>query len=200
MQRASIKRWTYRTGGKAYLSALKARRYRATRAWRTRRAGPRASRGEVKYADNYIADAIIPLLGTPFTFTEINAAFVGFSNLIVPQNGTTVNDRVGDKLTVINYKMDFDISAQSTTVNAPIRVLLIYDKSPNGVAPIVTDILNESGRGLTFQAGINNSNKDRFIVLGDRTVMIAQGGGIVRHVRWNKRKRLVMKFRVNTGG
>jgi len=30
-------------------------------------------------------------------------------------------------------------------------------------------------------------------------VMIAQGGGIVRHVRWNKRKRLVMKFREAAG-
>jgi len=55
----------------------------------------------------------------------------------------------------------------------PIRVLVIYDRSPNGVAPLITDILAFDN----FVSPMNLNTSDRFLVISDKTFVEGINGG-----------------------
>lgn len=80
-------------------------------------------------------------------------------------DGTIPTTRIGRRITMSSLTWKFQITMAVTTTGASIiRNLIVYDKQPNGVAPIVTDILSlNSITGL-----MNLANSRRFVVLSDK--------------------------------
>jgi len=74
--------------------------------------------------------------------------------------GTSAGQRVGRKTLLKSLLVRWNTSYASAN---SARLMVVYDHSPNGVLPLITDILN-----INSLNGINNlDNSDRFIILKD---------------------------------
>lgn len=93
----------------------------------------------------------------------------------VPQ-GTNSSQRIGRKLAMnrlhFRWVKSQTVPAAATDVGQyyPIRLLLVYDRSPQGALPLITDILSNAG----FESHVNLDNSDRFIILRDMIVQEEQ--------------------------
>lgn len=84
------------------------------------------------------------------------------------QQGTDSNNRLGRRYT--NTSFGYRITIAATTPGT--RVLVIWDKSPNGLAPVVNDILETDN----FNSMMRLANADRFIVVSDKIYKAAIDG------------------------
>lgn len=105
---------------------------------------------------------------------EITISAVPVYNLATIQllngiaQGTTAFTRVGNRISMQSVHMRYSLRQWdvSTFNNNHIwRMLIVYDRSPNGSNPAITDIL-ASNHQLALQ---NMDNKDRFKILWDKT-------------------------------
>lgn len=63
------------------------------------------------------------------------------------------------------------VGANNYSAPVPFRILLIYDRSPSGAVPPITDVLTSNN----FEANLNLTNSDRFLVLSDQYPCETQG-------------------------
>jgi len=124
-------------------------------AQRARAVGAVANKGpELKFYDLQI---------TP-TVPVSSSVWSTISNMFTPVRGDDATEREGRSLSVKSILMRWNVSMTTTSAGGGnFRIVVIYDKSPNGALPAVTDI---------FQNNVQNSPlrldyKDRFICLVD---------------------------------
>lgn len=103
----------------------------------------------------------------------IDTADQGFFNplgIVIPINlcgqGTGAQARTGVSVKTISnqYRMFVTASAANTTNDQVYRVIMFRDRNNQGVAPLVTDVLESA----FVNAPLNNNNKTRFEVLHDK--------------------------------
>jgi hypothetical protein len=76
--------------------------------------------------------------------------------------GVTAGTRLGRKIAMRSILIHYSIALSSTSVGGtPARIMVVYDKQSNGIAPLITDILTFND----FNAPNNLNNSDRFITL-----------------------------------
>lgn len=104
---------------------------------------------------------------------QVDAALAGSVNsfnapvvLNAMAQGTTSGTRVGRRITMksFQYRVQFSGATGASSNPNPIRVLVVFDKQPNGALAVATDILTSN----TFVSPINLNNADRFIVISDQ--------------------------------
>lgn len=96
-----------------------------------------------------------------------------FFPLCVPVPGAGMNQRIGRKLTIKSVQMkgivQLELAATPTgavTAEANhLRMILLYDKQPNGALPALADVLTG---GQTVNDLFNIDNRDRFTILKDK--------------------------------
>lgn len=114
-------------------------------------------------------------VGGPGTLTLVagSAAWTAGTLLNPIAQGTTANQRVGRKVTMLSVMIRYAVALASTsTGGSPIRFKVVYDKQSNGAAPAITDIVTVD----TFTAPNNLDNSDRFVTLIDKiTAPISAG-------------------------
>lgn len=123
----------------------------------------RGVKGEIKVTDATIN--VDPAFGSAAftTPTLVNALAIGGD----------YNNRVGRKVVFTKLMVRWLVSQQSSTGGANFRILVVYDKQANGVAPSMTDILSSND----FSSFNNLNNRDRFITIIDHiTESVSQGG------------------------
>lgn len=126
-------------------------------------------RGVEKKNRDALATYSLPITGTFSDPVLISGVAVGTDPLT----------RVGRKVTMksINMRYALVCTAIATGAGGPVpnrtRILLVYDKSPNGVLPSSADIL-EPGAGFNAMMDLNNS--DRFVIIADEMSEQTQGG------------------------
>lgn len=89
--------------------------------------------------------------------------------------GDEVNTRSGRRTTMKKMEYRFLGNVVATTVgSSPLRLLIVYDKQPNGAAPAVTDVV--VANAISSMMNLNNSR--RFKVLVDELIedVTAAGG------------------------
>lgn len=84
--------------------------------------------------------------------------------------GSGNNDRIGRKIAMTKLQLRWE-RWQGTGVPDPFRILVVYDRSPNGSTPSISSIL--SGNGISTP--VNLANTDRFMVLMDIYPCALQG-------------------------
>ncbi len=162
-------------GTKAKAASFKRHQVSVTKARSTIRAGQRgivrtsgyygafpqgrtAVGGEMKFHDLDIDDATIAIGGT----------IVALSVNLIGQ-GVEENKRVGRKCTIrsINWRYQISMAAagNASNTNDIIRVIVYLDKQCNGATATVTGILEADD----FQSFNNLANKNRFVILMDKT-------------------------------
>lgn len=93
--------------------------------------------------------------------------------------GDDINNRDGRKFTMKSILVRGTINVGATPTGAAYRWMIVYDKQANGAAPVIGDILNVSS-----MLGCNNlSNRDRFIIIADKTGFLEATGTIVRTIK-----------------
>lgn len=84
-------------------------------------------------------------------------------------NGSDASTRIGRKVTIKSVYLRYSVVPSPTTTGAAaVRILVVYDKQTNAVAPAVLDVLSNSD----FTAPNQLSNRDRFVTLIDEITPI----------------------------
>jgi len=121
-----------------------------------------------------IAEQIIAIADVPYCLNDVI-------------NGTDFNQRIGRKIVI--KSVDIKLQLRPYTADAAkglfVRCLLVWDRTPNGVALAASSSLNEvltdvGATGTAFAGATgygcsthpNLSNRDRFIVLRDKTIAV----------------------------
>jgi hypothetical protein len=66
----------------------------------------------------------------------------------------------------------------NNSAQGPCRVMLVYDRQPNGAFPAIADILYNAPAGaVEYGSGINMTNKSRFSVLRDLRIQVDPTNG-----------------------
>jgi len=76
--------------------------------------------------------------------------------------GSSSAQRIGRKVVLKNAQVRYTATNGGGTAT-PFRILMVYDHSPNGVLPLITDILITND----INSPLNLNNSDRFLVLRD---------------------------------
>jgi len=133
---------------------------------------------EYKHYDYYFSnsnDYLLPLF-TSATYiddafeqdtTGAGAGFVCVNQIV---QGTTGITRIGNKYQIALMEVKMALKLVGTNKYNSTRVLLVRDQFPNGVAPILSDILLSLGVGtaLNFESFRNPYHTERFKIMHDK--------------------------------
>ncbi len=164
---------------------------------------------EQKHYDYYFANTnnyLLPLF-TAATYvddafeqdtTGAGAGFVCFNQIV---QGTTGLTRIGNKYTITQIDIHFALKLNGSNKYNSARMLCVYDKFPNGLAPSLSDILISLGIGtaLNFESMINPLHSDRFKILYDRVFDLDSDYKDQINVKHRIRKRLPVQCQASTG-
>jgi len=138
-----------------------------------------SNHGEVKVIDTSTVDAAAQVL-QPILFSDTTnwalTAPQGARLLNAIQQGTQVNQRVGNRVELANIQGNLRLRPTTTAASygaETLRIALIYDKQPSGVFPASFGAIfgSISGTGTGFGGTIdsppNLDNRDRFMVIRD---------------------------------
>lgn len=90
----------------------------------------------------------------------------------IPQ-GIDGSDRIGQSVSIKNcgYRVNID-QAITGALPSTVRIMLIWDKQPNGAVPAVTDVLQTAN----FNSFLNTSYRERFTVLRNDYISLSPEG------------------------
>lgn len=120
----------------------------------------RAGTGEKKYVDY------------PLQHQDASTAGRVYGDILTIAAGTGINQRIGNKITVVNVNFRGRImsAAQTATASAyldgeRVRVMWFWDTQANGTVPKVTDVLQTA----EIDSFRNMEQAPRFVILKDKT-------------------------------
>jgi len=143
---------------------------------------PSGSFQEVKSFDCVIAGTTALVAAGAVAADEPGNAFVGITELNCMVQGSTVATRIGNKIVMKSLHLRTSLHAPSTCA-AIARLMLVYDKQPNGAFPnLGAIILNEPGSSGTPYSGLNIANKSRFLMLRDQFYCFDGAAGLIHQV------------------
>lgn len=115
--------------------------------------------------------------------TDLISTTAVFTLLNLMEEGTSFFNRVGRKIMMKSIRITGGLALSGLAViNANqdyLRVMVVYDRQPNGSAPAISDILQNVDLGgtssTTSYAGLNMNNSERFLVIQDTRLNIPNG-------------------------
>lgn len=132
---------------------------------------------EVKSFDVSLA-AAVSVAAAAATGSEPAAAFTGITEINNMAQGATVANRIGNKVVVRSIQGRIALrSGGVATATSTSRMLIVYDRQPNGAFPALADILLNQPAGVGNPlSSINIANKSRFLFIRD--MLIDQNPGV----------------------
>lgn len=142
------------------------------------------SRDELKNKDTF--------LSALFSASTVTGQLVLLNGLVT---GSAATERIGRKVFMKTLFIRFVGSRTTAPLvgDSPVRMVIVYDKQSNAVAPLATDILqNDRISGLT-----NLSNAERFRIVMDKEFSLGTTNNTA--VAWKKYIKLNLPMTFNTG-
>lgn len=124
---------------------------------------------------------LIPVGGQYQTLTQVISTTTAIFGLNIPRSGTTDYNRIGNRVKGHSIHLQgYIYNQRSSTAGAGddlARFVLVYDKFPNGTAPVWSDIykgVDAGGNTNTVSTALprNDQTLDRFIILRDEQVVL----------------------------
>lgn len=152
----------------AYNPAI--RQFMSKASWKSQYSVPRNAglHGEVKSVD--------------VTNTFYNVPLYNGTNQGICLNGTQVGsafqNRIGQKIAMNTLYAHMNIypSGSGSSVGGIMRIMIVYDRAPNGAAATLGDVLQtvtQAGTAsVTMYSGINLANRERFRVYADKRISL----------------------------
>lgn len=113
--------------------------------------------------------------------------------------GTDIDDRIGRQVMLRSVEMKgYVYPTAGTGVDQIHRVLLVYDRQCNGVAPAITDIL----KAVSTTAVRNLNNRKRFKILMDKVFPVSASGeaNSIHTYTFYRKLRHPMEFNAGNAG
>lgn len=110
--------------------------------------------------------------------------------------GDDYTNRDGRKITMKSIFVRGHFNVGATPTGGAVRWMVVYDKQPNGAAPVITDII----AGANLAGNQNLNNRARFVVLRDVTDRVEATARIAVPTQWFKRCALDVTFSGTTNG
>lgn len=128
------------------------------------------SRTEVKSFDVTVTGGNLRDIATTPQGAEPAAAFLGITELNCIQQGAAFYQRIGTKVMMKSLELKFIMQANGVvmtlaTGGVTIRYMVVYDRQPNKTFPSLADVLAVNDGAATFNAGVDMTNRSRFVVL-----------------------------------
>ena len=126
---------------------------------------------EIKFFDVSITNGTWPLIASA-TGAEPATAFAGITELNDILQGAGAYQRVGQKVVIKSFAFKCNLElGGAPPVMGNGRIMIIYDRQPNGAFPSISDILSINvSTAPVFTSGINMSKKSRFSILTDQYI------------------------------
>lgn len=120
---------------------------------------PRGVRAELKYVD-----------ASPAMAADTTSAILLLNGVA---RGDDISERTGRQIRMqyLEYRLAC-LSTATTGVDQFQRFIIVLDKQPNAAALATTDVLVSA----TYAANYNNDNRERFVVLADKTFYLNASG------------------------
>lgn len=142
----------------------------------------RSSTTEIKAIDIPEATITLEAIGTPPTFHLLNGI----------QVGSGFFNRIGSKIEMLNLHVRGFLVNIATSVQQYGRILIVYDRQPNGAAPAITEVLQSRDQtgtaSTTDKSEINLDQRDRFIIVRDKDFFLPSvtntGGVLTNGPNW----------------
>lgn len=129
------------------------------------------------------ATAGVPELKYDDNTLNVSLTQTGSSQLVLTvAQGSDNTDRIGRKITIKSIQYDVVVSAATTELatypNASnvAKMLVVYDKQPNGALGAWSDVINSTNSIVTPFCFKNYDNIDRFDILAIEEFEISEGG------------------------
>lgn len=113
----------------------------------------------------------VDLVGAPISKTVSTTATFNLMNGV--QEGSSFYNRVGRKIMMRSLHLVGNITSSGNAAGVAeyLRLMVVYDRQPNGAAPAIADVLldydNAGTTTTTSYSALNMNNADRFQVLAD---------------------------------
>lgn len=128
------------------------------------RTNPVYPRPEKKFLDNVIT----PTVTSTGNVIPLNTIVQGIGS----------NQRIGAQCATSNVYYNYVIRQGGTPTSTALRIILLWDREPNGVAPAITDVLAVS----SVTSPMNLLNRNRFVVLDDDRDTLSTNGEQIEFV------------------
>lgn len=122
------------------------------------------------------------LINVEFKYHDVHANQAAHTTGgIIPLNyvnqGDGATSRDGDQFRMKSLDMTFNVSLPSSAVRPNnTRMLLVLDTEPNGVLPLVTDVIDTASGATYINAPRNLANRSRFVIMKDWLVTLNPNG------------------------
>lgn len=126
----------------------------------------------------------------PFVLDQLQPGQITIGNVGVIQNiatvqqGPNISQRIGNKISLKSLRVRFDIAPNGNDVpiESSARLMVIYDRNPNGAYPVISNMLAANRQDGSTNAGtmwssINTNLLDRFVVLMDEFLILPAFNG-----------------------
>ncbi len=113
----------------------------------------------------------------PSDVTVDDAPFIFFVNDIA--NGADVNERIGSKVCIHSLYVKMSMALNAVPQPQAFRCTLVWDKQPNGLPPVYTDVYEQLAGAPSIIDHVNMNNRDRFIILWEQVRELNIIGGTV---------------------
>lgn len=121
------------------------------------------------------------ILAALTSLVTVGSATGTLNQLNVIAQGSTANTRIGRKITMTKFMVNFFIAKNpGGTGSSPVRLIVVYDKQSNALTPSAADILEIDD----MSAHPNRGNAERFHFLMDKVVDYAEQGPACNHHRF----------------
>lgn len=136
--------------------------------------------GELKCFDLVINSptSSLPIVSTA-AGAEPAAAFTGITELNDITQGAAVYQRVGTKVVLKSVEVGgvLQIIDEDDTHTGQVRLMVVYDRQPNGAFPTMASILSDNVTGApAYLTCMNIANRSRYLILRDQLFDIDIGG------------------------
>lgn len=112
---------------------------------------------------NAVEQKQVDITNATLAIPSASAAWSSLELLNGIGTGVLTSQRVGRRVSLQKLAVRWIMSAANGLYYAPFRIMVVYDKAPNGVLPAITEILNAN----TMLGQVNLNNTDRFMILKD---------------------------------
>jgi len=133
---------------------------------------------DVKFSGAYAAGTYTPDT-SPLQMLPVNTQTNVVQCLNLVQQGAGISQRIGNKISLKSVRIRLGFAATANDIDTPVqaRIIVLYDRQPNGAYASSNNILSDSNQDNTIVNGIATSNLnpnffDRFVVLKDTFVML----------------------------
>ena len=141
------------------------------------------------------------LINTEFKFndvlTELTVTNAGsFTLLNGIESGLQDDDRVGASIRIKSYEYRQDVIISSSENESFLRTIIFIDLKTDGVAPLVSDLLQNSSAVISSPRNLDN--RHRFLILKDDVTELSTNRPN-KYNQWYKKVNIKTQYDLSTG-